>query len=111
MKDEPIIVDFPPSALSGYETVADLIPDNNFLRFTRLWALRVEQCPTASYELQRRLVLDLGETFDLDDRPLIRLTMVDPHQCSIPDAIDIIGLAIEDIRAKGHEVARFRVYD
>jgi hypothetical protein len=104
-------LDLPASALSGYETVADLIPEGHFLRFTCLWALRVEHCLAADFELERRLVLDLGESFKLDERPLIRLTLVHPHQYSIPDTRDIVGLAIEDIRSMGYELARFRVYD
>jgi hypothetical protein len=98
-------------SLPGFETVADLIPEGHFLFFTVIWALRIEFYVTALNDLDKRLVLDLGQGWELDDDPLIRLTMLRPRQLTIPDESQILGLAFNDIHDAGLEGLNYEVYD
>ncbi|HWB05614.1 MAG TPA: hypothetical protein VG796_21525 [Verrucomicrobiales bacterium] len=107
----PLGVKLPIREIPGFETVSDLIPEGNLMRFTAVWALRLERYIGPGFELHRRLVLDLAESFELDSRPLIRLSLLEPRQCSIPDDEQILGLAVEDLRSCGMEGIRFCVYD
>jgi hypothetical protein len=111
MQNPPNHLELKVSEIPGFDSVADLIPCGNFLRFTYVWAVRFERCLNAAYELEPRFTLDLGESCDLDTRPLIRLTMFRPGQCSISSPHQIMGLVVEDSRPRGWDHLRFRVHD
>jgi len=99
------------SNLPGYESVRDLVPDGHFLSFTHIWALGIESYVTDLNELEQRLVLDLGEDWNLDDQFLIRITMRRPGLWSIPNERQICGLDFKDIRKDGLEDLLYEVYD
>jgi hypothetical protein len=102
---------FTVSNLPGYESVSSLIPDGHFLSYTYIWALRLEAYVSDLGELERRLVLDLGQDFSLNDEPLVRITMRRPTVWNIPDERQICGLDFMDIRKDGLEDLNFEVYD
>jgi hypothetical protein len=99
------------SNLPGYESVRDLLTDGLFLSFTYIWALRLESYVSDLGELERMLILDLGQDWILNDEPLIRITMRRPGGWSIPDERQICGLDVMDIRGNGLEDLNFEVYD
>ena len=107
----PITANIRASDIPGYKTVQHLIPEGNFLKYTIIWAIRVEYYVTELNELSRRLVLDLGHDFDLDDKPLIRVSMLQPGQFTIPVGTQIMGLAFGDIRDRRWEGLNYEVYD
>lgn len=99
------------TSLPGYEDVRDLIPEGLFLHCTNVWRLSIEHYCDDQNELRRRMVLELVR--DLKDGGADRVVVVmeSPSKISFPDSWQILGLDIEDIRDRGMEGIRWRVYD
>jgi hypothetical protein len=99
------------ASLPGYEDVRSLIPDGLFLHYTDVWRLSLEFYRNEFDELNRRMILEM--VGDVRDRTADRvcLIMESPDQISFPDSWQITGLDVEDIRDRGLEDLRWRVYD
>ncbi len=103
-----------PTAITGfpgYETVQDLIPDGLFLHCTDVWRLSLEHYSDDLGELSRRMVLELARDVQDPDADRLALIMESPAQISFPDSWQILGLDVEDVRDRGWEGLRWRVYD
>ena len=97
--------------LPGADSVADLLRGGSWANLTEIWRLGFEMRLNDIGDLQRFLILDIGSSAELDSTPLLRIEMTSPVQCSIPDATQILGLAIDDISENGWDGIRYRLYD
>jgi hypothetical protein len=103
----------PISSFPGYEDVADLIPDGSFLRCTDLWRMTLEHYRDELGALNRRLVLELTSDRQTPTTERVAVIMESPVQIRLPDptSCSILGLAMEDVRERGWEETKWRVYD
>jgi hypothetical protein len=97
--------------IPGYEDVSDLIPDGLFLQCTDIWRLSLEFYSDEIDGLKRRMVLELVRDVEDPSADRVAVIMEAPSQISFPDSWQILGLAFEDIRDRGMEGIRWRVYD
>ncbi len=97
--------------LRGADSVAGLLRGGSWADLTEIWRLGFEMRLNEFGDLQRFLILDVGSSSGIDESPLLRIEMEDPGQCSIPDATQILGLAIDDISENGWDGIRYRLYD
>ena len=99
--------------LPGYESVADLIPDGSFLRFTDLWSLTIGYVREWDGTAERKLVLEMANLWAKESN-LIQISISRPRQLSLGDVCNssqITGLAFQDIRSRRWEGLNFHVYD
>jgi hypothetical protein len=99
------------TSLQGYEDVQDLVPDGLFLHCTDIWRFSLEHYRDEFDELKRRLVLELARNIQNAHSDTVAIIMESPTQISFPDSWQILGLDVEDIRDRGLEGLRWRVYD
>ena len=97
--------------LPGADAVASVLRGGSWCRLTVVWRLCFEFRVDEAGDLHRYLIMDLGEGFELDEAPLLRVEMRKPRAYSIPDGIQIIGLAIDDISEMRWEGVKYRIYD
>ena len=97
--------------LPGAEEVAGILRQGTWARLTCVWRAGVEVRVNGTGELERWLVLDLGESFSVDDAPLLRVEMRGVRDWEIPDEPDIIGLVIDDISEARWEGIKYRLHD
>jgi hypothetical protein len=101
----------PITSLPGYEAVRDLIPDGSFLSCTELWRFTLEHYRDECDALQRRMILELTPDKQAPVPDRVAVIMDSPVRIRFPDSSDILGLAFEDIRERGWEDSKWRVYD
>jgi len=102
----------PITNLPGYEAVQDLVPDGSFLNCTELWRFALEHYRDECDVLQRRMVLELTPDKQAPVPDRVAVVMASPVRVRLPDySSEILGLAFEDIRDRGWEDSKWRVYD
>ena len=99
------------TTLPGYENVRELIPDGLFLHCTDVWRLNLEHYRGECDELRRHMVLELVPDINDCSTDRVVVVMESPTRISFPDTWQILGLDMEDIRDRGMEGIRWRVYD
>ncbi len=97
--------------LPGAGSVANILDEGSWRDLTEIWRLGFETRLDESGNLQRYLILDLANSRSLDETPLLRIMMLNPRECSIPDATQVFGLTVDDISEMGWDRLSFRLYD
>ena len=96
---------------SGYNDVADLLPDGLLIKYKQVWSIRYDHLLDESGDLYCQLILELTQDRKAYDIPIVRIIFEKPTGMILCPGNDLVQLSIDDYKIDGWEHGNFKVYD